>query len=107
MKSEKEGEKMADFTRIVDNYFPKLEMYTLPLTRAHGKNHPEVFRVHELFQLMNEKVKENTASKVKLDKEFSELRQVTNHYTLPSDACETYEAVYSMLAEADEVYYQQ
>lgn len=96
---------MLTFNTVVNDYFPKLDFYTLPLTRAHGKNHPEVFEVHELFQSMNTKVQEDHSDKANLDKEFSELRKVTNDYALPADACETYEAVYSMLSEADTAYY--
>ncbi|MFO8069586.1 MAG: iron-sulfur cluster repair di-iron protein, ric, partial [Alkalibacterium sp.] len=91
---------MLTFKTVLNDYFPKLEFYTVPLTRAHGKNHPEVFDVHELFQTMNAKV--NGSDKSDLDKEFKELREVTSNYALPSDACETYEAVYRMLSEADE-----
>ncbi|MFO8069532.1 MAG: iron-sulfur cluster repair di-iron protein, ric [Alkalibacterium sp.] len=94
---------MLTFKTVLNDYFPKLEFYTVPLTRAHGKNHPEVFDVHELFQTMNAKV--NGSDKPDLDKEFKRLREVTNNYALPTDACETYEAVYSMLSEADEAYY--
>ncbi|OJF91852.1 iron-sulfur cluster repair di-iron protein, ric [Alkalibacterium sp. 20] len=94
---------MLTFNTVLNDYFPKLEMYTLPLTRAHGENHPEVFDVRELFQTMNTKVKDS--DKPDLDKEFKRLRKVTNNYELPTDACETYEAVYTMLSEADEAYY--
>lgn len=96
---------MTEFNTVANEHFPKLEIFTLPLTRAHGKNHPEVFRVHELFQTMNEKVKDSGAEKPDLNDEFTELREVTSQYALPGDACETYEAVYEMLSEADEAYY--
>ncbi|WP_423190247.1 iron-sulfur cluster repair di-iron protein, ric [Alkalibacterium sp. f15] len=98
---------MLTFNTVLNDYFPKLEFYTLPLTRAHGKNHPEVFDVYDLFQTMNAQVKENDSEKLNLDKEFKKLRAVTNNYALPSDACETYEAVYNMLSEADEAYHAQ
>lgn len=96
---------MTEFNTVMHTHFPKLDRYTLPLTRAHGKNHPEVFRVHELYQTINAKVKESGEGKPVLDKEFNELRQVTSEYALPSDACETYKAVYAMLSEADEAYF--
>ncbi|MER2063386.1 MAG: iron-sulfur cluster repair di-iron protein, ric [Alkalibacterium sp.] len=96
---------MKTFDAVVEEHFPTLEIYTLPVTRAHGKNHPEVFRVHELFETMNAKVKESGAEKPELDEEFTELREVTSQYAVPNDACETYEAVYEMLSEADEAYY--
>ena len=36
--------------------------------------------------------------------EFEKLREVTDHYTVPGDVCETYEAVYKTLEEADRIY---
>ncbi|SFC65697.1 regulator of cell morphogenesis and NO signaling [Alkalibacterium subtropicum] len=96
---------MTVFDAVVKENFPTLEIYTLPLTRAHGKNHPEVFRVPELFQTMNEKVKDSGSDKPDLNDEFTELREVTSQYALPDDACETYEAVCEMLSEAADAYY--
>ncbi|MDZ7836329.1 MAG: iron-sulfur cluster repair di-iron protein, ric [Alkalibacterium sp.] len=95
---------MTEFKTVVNDYFPKLELYTLPLTRAHGKKHPEVLAVHELFQTIQKKVKASDSDRPELDNDFRKLREVTDHYALPSDACETYEAVYRMLSEADEAY---
>ena len=37
-----------------------------------------------------------------MDNEFKQLREITDNYTVPSDVCETYEAVYNMLSELDE-----
>ncbi|NLM40178.1 MAG: iron-sulfur cluster repair di-iron protein, ric, partial [Firmicutes bacterium] len=42
--------------------------------------------------------------KPELDAEFEKLRQITGNYTVPGDVCETYEAVYNMLAELDKAY---
>ena len=39
-----------------------------------------------------------------LDEEFKSLREVTNNYAIPSDVCESYEAVYNMLEEVDTAY---
>ena len=43
--------------------------------------------------------------KTDLTEEFARLRVITDHYTVPSDVCESYEAVYRMLAELDEAYH--
>ena len=32
------------------------------------------------------------------------LREITDNYTVPGDVCESYEAVYNMLAELDKAY---
>jgi regulator of cell morphogenesis and NO signaling len=37
--------------------------------------------------------------------EFARLREITDDYTVPGDVCETYEAVYGMLADLDKAYH--
>ena len=39
-----------------------------------------------------------------LKEEFVKLREITDNYTVPGDVCESYEAVYNMLAELDKAY---
>ena len=41
-----------------------------------------------------------------LSQEFARLREITGGYTVPGDVCETYEAVYNMLAELDRAYHE-
>jgi regulator of cell morphogenesis and NO signaling len=43
--------------------------------------------------------------KPELESEFAELRKITSNYTVPEDVCESYEAVYDMLAELDKAYH--
>lgn len=106
--TENEGETTVTlFNDLAESYTPKLELYTLPVTRAHGKRHPEVFAVHELFQELNEMRKESVALNAEYGRIFKELREVTKNYSIPADACETYEAVYVMLQEMDEAHQQQ
>ncbi|MGI6499248.1 MAG: hypothetical protein ACOX0U_10745 [Oscillospiraceae bacterium] len=50
------------------------------------------------------KVKEAGSKRPELNEEFARLREVTNDYTVPDDVCESYEAVYNMLAELDKAY---
>lgn len=82
----------------------KLALYTTAITRAHGKNHPEAFDVRELYTKIDAKVKAAGTDKPDLAAEFEKLREVTDHYTVPGDVCETYEAVYKSLEEADRIY---
>ncbi|MGO4962061.1 iron-sulfur cluster repair di-iron protein, ric [Jeotgalibaca porci] len=82
----------------------KLALYTTAITRAHGKNHPEAFTVRELYTKIDAKVKAAGTDKPDLAAEFEKLREVTDHYTVPGDVCETYEAVYKSLEEADRIY---
>jgi len=51
-----------------------------------------------------EKTKESGLDKPELDREFNQLRELTNQYTILGDVCGTYVAVYNMLSEADEAY---
>lgn len=92
------------FNKLVTDYFEKLDLYTTAITRAHGKNHPEAFEVRELFEAINGKVKDAGASKLDLDTEFAQLRQITDNYTIPGDVCETYAGTYGMLSEVDKAY---
>lgn len=99
------SEQTVPFNEIVENYSSKLDLYTTAITRAHGKNHPEAFEVRELFEVMNDKVKEAGKEKPNLDEEFTKLRDITDNYTIPGDVCETYAGVYNMLSEADKSYH--
>lgn len=99
------SEQAATFNEIMEENFETLELYTTAITRAHGKSHPEAFEVRELFEVMSEKVKAADGNKPNLDAEFIQLRDVTDHYAIPEDVCETYAGVYNMLSEADKSYH--
>ena len=57
-----------------------------------------------LYEAIKAKIIAAGSEKPELDSEFAQLRQVTGGYTVPGDVCESYEAVYNMLAELDEAY---
>ena len=48
--------------------------------------------------------KEAGTKKPELSEEFVHLREITDNFTVPGDVCESFEAVYKMLAELDEAY---
>ena len=48
-----------------------LDLYTDAITKAHGKNHPEVFEVRKLYETIQHKIQGNNMD---LSNEFSELR---------------------------------
>ncbi len=98
------AEQTRTFHEVVEEYSSKLDLYTSAITRAHGKNHPEAFAVRELFEGMNAKIIEAGTSKPNLDAEFTQLRKITDNYTIPEDVCETYAGTYNMLSEADKSY---
>lgn len=95
---------MANFNELKNKYIKRLEQFVPVVDRVHGQHHPEFHEVRRLFDDMNKKIKEAGQQKPDLDNEFNKLREVTNNYTVPEDVCETYEAVYNMLAELDEAY---
>jgi len=74
------------------------------VARVHGKNHPEFYEVKELFDVLEEKTREAGSKVPELQEEFAKLREITSNYTVPGDVCESFEAVYTMLAELDRAY---
>lgn len=95
---------MKKFYEDTKDNFKKLELFVPVVDRVHGEHHPEFHDVRKLFDEINGKVKKAKSEKPDLDNEFKKLRVITNNYTVPADVCESYEAVYKMLAEVDEVY---
>lgn len=96
--------KKLTFDEVKTEHFKKLEQYVPIVSRVHGKGHPEFYEVHKLFDVINKKTKEAGKQKPELGEEFKQIRKVTDNYTVPDDVCESYEAVYNMLAELDEAY---
>lgn len=95
---------MIKFNQVKDKNIATLELYVPIVARVHGESHPEFHQVHRLFDEMNKKMKEAESKKPVLDSEFKELRKITDNYTVPTDTCESYEAVYNMLSELNEAY---
>ncbi|MGI6161739.1 MAG: iron-sulfur cluster repair di-iron protein, ric [Christensenellales bacterium] len=81
-----------------------LKQYVPVVARVHGQNHPEFHDVHKLFDAINQKIKQAGSKRPELNQEFAKLREITSNYTVPEDVCESYEAVYNMLAELDKAY---
>jgi regulator of cell morphogenesis and NO signaling len=96
--------KQIIFNETRKKLFPRLEQYVPIVARVHGKNHPEFHEVHTLFAAIIEKTKKAGSEMPELNEEFAKLREITNNYTVPGDVCESYEAVYNMLAEVDKAY---
>ena len=92
------------FNEAKEKNMERLEQFTPIVLRVHGENHPEMEEVNDLFEQIHEKI-EATDSKPNLEEEFHELRKVTQNYEIPNDVCESYEAVYDMLAELDQAYH--
>ena len=52
----------------------------------------------------SKKIKASGMQRPELGDEFAGLREITDNYSVPSDVCESYQAVYNMLAEMDRAY---
>ena len=92
------------FNEAMKKHLRTLKQYVPIVARVHGGNHPEFHEVRKLFDTIVEKTKEAGSNKPELSEEFAKLREITDTYTVPGDVCESYEAVYSMLAEIDRAY---
>jgi iron-sulfur cluster repair protein YtfE (RIC family) len=92
------------FDEVKTAHLQTLKQYVPIVARVHGKAHPEFHEVHESFDALVKKTKEAGSRRPDLDEEFARLRKITNNYTVPEDVCESYEAVYNMLAELDGAY---
>lgn len=93
------------FNEAKEKHFKTLKQYVPVVARVHGGSHPEFHEVHKLFEAINGKIKEAGSNKPELKGEFAKLREITADYKVPSDVCESYEAVYKMLAEIDKAYH--
>lgn len=98
-------ENNQTFNKIWEKYFKTLGQYVPIVTRVHGKSHPEFHDVNKVFEVLVKKVKQLGSEVPQLNEEFIKLREITKDYTIPDDVCESYEAVYNMLAELDKAYY--
>jgi regulator of cell morphogenesis and NO signaling len=92
------------FDEAMKKHLQTLELYVPIVARVHGSNHPEFHEVRKLFDTIVKKTKEAGSNKPELNEAFARLREITDTYTVPVDVCESYEAVYSMLAELDRAY---
>lgn len=96
---------MTRFNEAKEGSFERLEQFVPVVERVHGENHPEFHDVRKLFDEISVKTKKAGSEKLELENEFKQLREITDNYTVPGDVCESYEAVYNMLAELDKAYH--
>ncbi|MHC5268970.1 hypothetical protein ACYSNO_07315 [Enterococcus sp. LJL98] len=76
----------------------QLDKLTRTIEKVHGANHPELIEVRQLFLAMQEEQAQTKEYEVRM----ARLREVTNHYTPPADACQAYQRTYQMLKEMDD-----
>jgi iron-sulfur cluster repair protein YtfE (RIC family) len=95
---------MTTFDQVKERNLRRLEQFVPIVERVHGGSHPEFHDVRQVFDQIKAKTKGAGSGKPELDTEFKQLRQITDNYTVPGDVCESYAAVYNMLAELDKAY---
>lgn len=97
--------KQLSFNQVKKAHLKTLKQYVPVVAKVHGGTHPEFHEVKKLFDAIELKMKEAESNKPELEEEFTKLRAVTNDYTVPGDVCESFEAVYNMLADMDKAYH--
>lgn len=93
---------MKQFEILIEKYIDKLDTYVPVVSRVHGPTHPVFYDVEKEYNLLSKNIDENKD----LESNFNALKMITENYRVPSDTCETYEAVYHMLHELDKAYRQ-
>lgn len=88
------------FNQAKQKYLNTLSQYVPIVARVHGKSHPEFYEVQKVFDIIIEKIKDTKD----LTAEFADLQRITDNYTVPADVCESYQAVYEMLAKLNKAY---
>ena len=95
--------RMTKFNEMLEKHMEKLELYVPVVAKVHGGTHPEFHKVRKVYDEIIDRLK-TEGDNLDFHNEFSQLREITDNYTVPGDVCETYEAVYVMLEEIDKAY---
>ncbi len=102
----KEGRIMSKeltFHQLKEIHLKQLALYVPIVAKVHGQEHPEFHQVRKEYDKLSEKMNKN--DDLDLAGSFLKLREITDNYTVPTDVCESYEAVYRMLEELDKAYH--
>lgn len=89
---------MKEYIKENQEILKQLKLFVPIVNKVHGKNHPEFSDVLSNYEIINNKLNNNDFN---LSNEFYNLKEITNNYNVPSDVCESYEAVYNMLEKLD------
>jgi len=94
---------MGEVKNNMESTFKKLDLFVPTVDKVHGKHHEEFHEVRSIYENIRRKVKEGS-NDVDLNDEFKRLREITDNFKVPSDVCESYEAVFTMLQEVEKEY---
>lgn len=92
------------FNQLKDGHLKVLDQFVPIVARVHGASHPEFYEVKKVYDALIDELNNNGEAS-DLTEGFHSLREITDHYKVPSDVCESYETVYRLLAELDEAYH--
>lgn len=98
---------MKDYLTFEDKYKklePTLTSFIPIINRVHGSRHPEFHDVSIVYEKIKSKLEDSKQATIDFDYEFAQLKSLTNDYRIPNDVCETYTAVYKMLALLNKTY---
>ncbi|MDO5025955.1 MAG: hypothetical protein Q4E03_05515 [Trueperella sp.] len=92
---------MENLNSFAEKNFAELDRVMPIVQKVHGPHHGEIFDVAKIYDAIKGKI---SAGDGDLDPEFTQLKTVTDDYTVPGDVCETFEKVYHTLAELNQIY---
>ncbi|MBS3972153.1 MAG: iron-sulfur cluster repair di-iron protein, ric [Erysipelotrichia bacterium] len=92
------------FFDVFNTSIKRLRLIVPVVTRVHGEHHPELHEIKSLFLELDETTIKSLPNELELFHLFSQLRDVSHHYLVPDDACETYEEMLVMLKKLDLAY---
>jgi regulator of cell morphogenesis and NO signaling len=87
----------AKHHKYVETHLPTIRKFLHKTAQVHGNEHPELLEMEELF---NASVMEHE-HETEGDR-FQKMSDLSNHYAIPKDACNTYRATYEMLKQFEE-----
>lgn len=92
----------------IENYLTEnleeLDKFTRTIEKVHGKRHPELGEMRQLFLAIQEKAQVLPFEKADLTDNILRLRTITSDYTPPVDGCQAYQKTYRLLKEMDFAY---
>ena len=91
----------SSFEEVKTKHLETLKTYVPIVARVHCPTHPGFYKVRDIYDQMVLKI---SAEQSDLTSDFASLREITSNYTIPGDVCESYAAVYNMLADLDKAY---
>lgn len=92
---------MNQFMEVKAKNLDTLKQFVPIVKKVHGGNHQEF---HDVVIEFNKIVSKLDNNNYQLKDEFKQLKLITNNYLVPSDVCESYQAVYEMLEELNTAY---